>query len=350
MRKLFIFCCLFCLAYIATAQGDVDLLIKQGIALHDKGDAEGAIAKYDAVLQQDPANYEAMYEKALSLMALKKYDDAEDLLKKVLKDSKEPQYRRLSYISYGSLLDYQGAGKKSIKLYDQGIKEFPDSYLLYFNKGVTQAGMNDTKDAIESFQLALRRNPYHASSHNALGRLMAGTNRIPAILSLITFLLIEPTGNRAAENTALLDKLIMRGIREGDGNSITINIDPSTLNRDKKNKEDDFSSAELILSLVAANKTIPDSIGIKTEADRLSYKLQLLFGVISETDKKDKGFFKNFYVPFFTEMKKNELVTIASYLSLRATDKEEITDWLKENKDDVDGFYRWFENYAWAKE
>ena len=52
----------------------------------------------------------------------------------------------------------------------------------------------------------------------------------------------------------------------------------------------------------------------------------------------------------FVEMKKNDLVTIASYIALASTGKEEITKWLKDNKDDVDGFYRWFENYKWVKE
>jgi hypothetical protein len=49
-------------------------------------------------------------------------------------------------------------------------------------------------------------------------------------------------------------------------------------------------------------------------------------------------------------MKKNDLVTIAAHIILSSSKDQTITDWLKENKDDVDGFYRWFENYQWNKE
>ncbi|HKB44741.1 MAG TPA: tetratricopeptide repeat protein, partial [Chitinophagaceae bacterium] len=124
MKQLFI-SLLFTIAFnITRAQGDAKQLIGEGVALHDKGDFKGAIAKYDAALQVDPANSLAMYEKSYSLMALKKHNDAEELLCKILKESKDPDIRKLCYVNYGSLLDFEGKGKKSLKLYEDGIKEF----------------------------------------------------------------------------------------------------------------------------------------------------------------------------------------------------------------------------------
>lgn len=345
MRSLLFTIVIIASAIAATAQ-EADNLIKAGIVLHDKNDLEGAITKYDAALKLEPDNYVAMYEKSLSLMNLKRHDDAEDLLKTILKKCKDPDYRRLSYVNYGTLLDYKGERKKSVKLYEQGIKEFPDSYLLYFNKGVTEAGMNEMADAIESFQHSVQRNPYHASSHNGLGRLVSGDNRISAILSLVSFLLIEPTGKRAEENLVLLNKFMNHGVTRTGEKSTTITLDPSFLDKKKSKKDDDFSSTEFLLSLMAASNEIPDSLGAKTEGNRLSFRLQMLINAIS--DKADeKGFAKSFYVPFLAEMKKNELVTIAAHIMLSSTKDQVVTDWLKENKDDVDGFYRWFENYKW---
>lgn len=325
-----------------------DKLIAEGIALHDKNDPEGAIAKYDAALKLEPANYAAMYEKSLSLMELKRYSESEDLLKTILEDCKDKEYRRLSYVNYGTLLDYQKEPKKSIKVYEKGIKEFPDNYLLYYNKGITQLGVGDEDDAMESFKSAAARNPYHASSHNALARMVAGENRIPAILALLDFLLIESKGKRAQGNLELLNSLIMRGVKKTGEKSTTISIDASILDKKKKKKDDDFSTAEFMLSLLAASNEVPDSLGARTEGDRLSYKLQMLINIIGEEDKEDDGFFKSFYVPFFKEMKKNDLVTIASHIILSSSGDKAIDEWLKENKDDVEGFYRWFENYKWV--
>lgn len=337
---------LFC-SYVFSYAQSPDKLIEEGIALHDNNEFEAAIAKYDAALQADPANYKAMYEKSLSLMSLKKYDESEIILKKLLDECKDNEYRRLSYVNYGTILDYRGDGQKSIKLYEKGIKEFPQSYLLYYNKGITEAGLNEEEDAIKSFKNSARLNPYHASSHNALARMVAGNNRIPAIFALMDFLLIEPNGKRAEENLALLNRLIMHGVERKDEKSVTINIDAALLSKKNKKKEDDFSSAEFMLSLMAASNKVADSLGAKTEADRLSYKLQMLIDLVGEAGK-DKGFFKNFYMPFFREMKKNDLVTIASYIALSSSGDKAIADWLEENKDDVGGFYRWFENYKWV--
>jgi tetratricopeptide (TPR) repeat protein len=220
MKKILILSLLSVIWFVSPAQTDAGRLINEGIALHDKGDLEAAVAKYNAAIQLEPDNYQAQYEKSLSLMSLKKYDEAEEILKKILKDARDPEYRQLAYINYGNIMDYRGEGKKSLKLYDQGIKEFPNGYLLYFNKGVTQAGMGESEDAAETFKLALQRNPYHASSHNGLGRMVSGGNRIAGMLSMFSFLLIESKGKRAEENRVLLNKLLMKGVSRTDSGHV----------------------------------------------------------------------------------------------------------------------------------
>lgn len=340
--------CFFISVLSANGQNEVDQLIKEGIALHDKADYEGAIKKYDEVLALETANYKAMYEKSLSLVNMKQYDAAEVLVRNILKDTKDPEYRRLSYVNYGTLLDYKGEPKKAVNMYEKGIKEFPDSYLLHFNKGITLVGMKEEKEAIESFKMSVKCNPNHASSHNALGRLISSGNRIPAIMAMVCFLIIEPKGSRAEDNVKFLNRLLMRGITRNNDSNVTITLDPSLFDKKKKKQDDDFSSAEMILSLLASSNEIPDSLGAKTEADRLSYRLQTLTNMLEE-DKKGKGFFKEFYVPFFQSIKKNELFTIVANIALASSKDSAITEWIKENKDDIDGFYRWWENYEWPK-
>src|SRR6187551_2596988 len=43
--------------------------IKEGVALHDKGDYDGAIRKYQEVLAENPASIEAIYELGYAYMA-----------------------------------------------------------------------------------------------------------------------------------------------------------------------------------------------------------------------------------------------------------------------------------------
>lgn len=347
MKQIIISFLLVIVSHLSFSQGEADQLVKEGVSLHKNGDYAAAIAKFDAAIQLQPGNGEAMYEKSLSLVALKRYDEAIDLLSKILKESKDPDIRRLSYVNYGTVLDYKGEKKRSLKVYEEGIKEFPQSYLLYFNKGITEVGLGYTDDAISSFKHSVRRNPMHASSHHALGIMLGDKNRIPGVLSAFSFLLIEPEGKRAEQNLDMLNKLIMRGISRKDDKNVTISLDVSELDK-KKSKEDDFSSAELMLSLLAAH--VPDSLKTKTDADRMSYQIQTLITIIDETDKKDKGFYKNFYVPFFVDMKKNDLITTACYIAMTSSGMDSIINWQKENKDKVDNFFGWLDKYKWPEE
>lgn len=343
MKKVIISFLLVIFSHLAFGQVDTNQLISDGKALHRQKDYKGAIAKYDAILMEQPNHEQATYEKSYSLMELKQYDEALKIIKKLLKVAKEPQIRRLSYVNYGTILDYQGDKKNAIKKYEEGIKEFPQSYLLYFNKGITEIGMGNADDATSSFKNSVRRNPMHASSHNALGILVGEKNRIPGIFSKFCFLLIEPEGNRAKLNLDQLDKLIMKGVSRQDDKNVTISLDPSVLDK-KKSKEDDFSSAELMLSLLAAS--VPDSL--KTDADKMSHQLTTLIAIIDETNKKDKGFYKNFYVPFFVELKKKDFVTTACYVALTSSGKDDILGWQQKNKQKLTDFFDWFLGYKWA--
>jgi tetratricopeptide (TPR) repeat protein len=49
------------------------LLIKEGVALHDRGDYDGAIAKYEEVLKDNPNNVLALYEQSYSYSMKKDY-------------------------------------------------------------------------------------------------------------------------------------------------------------------------------------------------------------------------------------------------------------------------------------
>ncbi|MFT3701902.1 MAG: tetratricopeptide repeat protein [Agriterribacter sp.] len=349
IARFFLTILFFTIVHFAKAQ-DIQQLIDEGIALHDKGEYVNAIKKYDEVLKLDAANCTALYEKSYSLMALKKYDESEKLVKQVLDDCKDADNRRMAFVNYGTLLDYKGDAKGALKIYEKGIKEFPDSYLLYFNKGITQGSKGDNEEAIKSYQKAIQLNPFHASSHNALARMEVGKSRVKAMIGLFTFLLIEPEGARAKQNLQLFDKLFMQGINQKDEKNTVISIDAALLDPKRKTKEDDFSSLELILSFLGADNKTPDTLGFNTDGERLSYKMQLFFNGLSTTTKDSKGFYTNFYVPFLTEMKEKDFVTTACYIALASAEKDETFLWLDQNKEKVKTFNEWFEQYKWYKE
>jgi tetratricopeptide (TPR) repeat protein len=64
---------LFAVTVFSQRNEEVKKIVNEGIELHDKGDYEGAIKKYDEAIQIDPNDFDANYEKSYSLHAAKIY-------------------------------------------------------------------------------------------------------------------------------------------------------------------------------------------------------------------------------------------------------------------------------------
>ncbi|HEX2629317.1 MAG TPA: tetratricopeptide repeat protein [Chitinophagaceae bacterium] len=330
----------------AQEESKADSLVTEGITLHDKRDYDGAIAKYDAAIQLDPAHHLAIYEKSLSLMSLKKYEEAGELLRQVIKESKDKKIRLSAFVNYVTALDLLDLPGESVKIYDQGIKEFPEYYLLPFNKGVTLLGLKKTEEAADCFKKSVRLNPNHGSSHNVLGRMTISNNRIAGLMALFTFLLVEPGTQRAKDNRELLEQQLMKGVSQKDDKTIEISVDASSLKKDKS-KEDDFGPANLALSMTAAlSRSKQDSVK-KNDAEVLLDRMGTIIAIIDETKNSKKGFFTTFYVPMLVALKGTDHFKTSCYIALATAGNEEVNAWLKANEDKVAAFFSWFKAYKW---
>ena len=109
MKKIILSIFLFVFTAVAIAQTDADQTINEGIGLHDKGEYESAIRKYDEVLKNDPGNARALYEKSYSLFHMKKYEECEVLCKQLLQGK---LYKKEVYVQYGNLLDMTNRQKE----------------------------------------------------------------------------------------------------------------------------------------------------------------------------------------------------------------------------------------------
>lgn len=349
MRKLILgFCALLFLSTgFAQRNADVKRLVDEGIVLHDNGDYEGAIKKYDEAIKIDATDYDANYEKSLSLLSAKKYDECIALSNEIIDKFKDNPNLRQVYSNLGSALDDAGRQDEAIKAYDRGLKKFPGYYLLYFNRGLTYMRMKEYKDALESYEGALKDNGLHPSSNYYTGMILQNDNRIPALLAYATFLAIEPKSERSKKAFDAIQEIVYRGIKT-DGDKTTINISMDMLDHKKKKKaENDFSEIEFTFTLLGGmdNSKGVDSVA-KTAADKFDLKLQLLINSLQTNQKGSKGFYWEHYVPFYIELKKKNYTNILSHLIYYASDKESQV-WANLNSEKVDQFYKWLRAYQW---
>ena len=104
--------------------------IEQGIALHDKGDFDGALDQYKKAVKIEKDDPLLNYEMASTYFAMKNYEKAIEHCDIVIL-TKSPNSEH-AYVIKGSAYDMMGKPKDAIATYKKGVRDYPKNYLLYF--------------------------------------------------------------------------------------------------------------------------------------------------------------------------------------------------------------------------
>ena len=353
-KKLILFFSFACTLSFGQEMIGADDLVTEGVAYYDKGDYEGAIKRYDKALAQDKDNLRALIEKGLTLLALKKYDEAIEYSEKAIKAHPGMPSLKTAYLIYGNALDELKKTDKSIEIYEEAIKQFPDFYMLHFNKAVALSSVKKNDEAMLCLQKSAWLNPRHAGTQNAIGLLsITGNKKIPAILAYSRFLAIEPETDRSKQNLKNLKKAIQGNVEVTGKKSVTINSTADALSlgdttADGKPKENDFGMAELILMLQTATD-IEKKNKKKTEVENFIRKFETLCASLKEGQEKNYGFFWEYYVPYFIEMNEKNLIEPFAYI-IYATDPDpSVLKWLKKNEELTTKFFQWSKTFEWKQ-
>lgn len=352
MKKVILLLVFYSIGNVSFAQNkeEAEKLVDEGITYHDKGDYDSALAKYDKALEIDRNNLYALSEKAITFVYLQKFEEAIEFCEKALHTHRGDEGLRTVYVTYGNSLDALKKSSKAIKIYEDGIKQFPDYYQLYFNKEITFVNIKKEEDAITSFQQALLINPLHGSSHNAIARLQHINNKkMPVLLAYCRFLAVEPEGKRAKENLANVQNLLKGNAQRTGKKAITININSDLFNDSKskdKVKENDFSKVDFVLTLIEA-LDYDEKFKDETAVARFVRKFDSLCASLKENKKDNFGFYWEYYAPYFIQMQSKELTKTFAYLVFSTSGDSEVSEWLKTHKDEIETFLDWSNSFIW---
>lgn len=339
MKKIQLLLIVVLLAQLGFSQTNTEQLINQGMKYHDAGDYELAIRKYEQALNVNKYNPVVHYEMALTYFEMKKYDEAIEHADVVLKS--EAQDSHLSaYIIKGSSLDMLGKTKKSIKVFEKGIKETGGHYLLYFNMGVDYFKIEEIDKAEECFIKAIYDNPNHASSHYLLAVINGNSNKkVPTLLGYYYFLMLEQNSQRSQNAYKSLMHLLVGNVNRKEDSTININL----VLGDDKDDVNSFSAAEMTLSLsVAANYTEENKDLF--EIEKFQKNTDTFFSVLSELrTEENSGIYWDFYVPFFTKLKNSDHFEFFCHL-VSYTKNEEEQQWVKAHQEEFKAFMEWLQN------
>lgn len=330
----------------ATPTDSQKQLIREGIALHDKGDYDGAISRYQAVLRESPDNVQALYEMSFSYFVKK------DFQKSIEAGYKAAEYKSdllgTIYTQLGSSFDELGEPKKAVEIYKAGIKLEPTNFLLHYNLAITYRGTGQLDDARAAVKKAAILNPAHPSSQLLLSGLFEnGGYKTPALLAACRFLILEPRSTRSDSALRLVRTTMQAGVSTGkDPNRISISIDPSPQKKD----EGDFGSIDMFMGLAKAANYIEKNKD-KTEMELLADNFGSLIAFLSESpNKSDQSKFTwKYYVPYFIEMKNKGHLEAFTYYTNQRSNIAGVNDWLEQNQPKTVAFLVWSKNYQWPK-
>jgi tetratricopeptide (TPR) repeat protein len=325
-----------------SAASPVSVLIREGMTLHDKGDYDGAVAKYREALKAQPGNDVAWHELAYSLFRKKEFPNALDAAEAGVKLN--GRAAALLYMMIGNIQDNLGSLDKAVAAYEAGIHEDPKIALLHFNRGVTLLRLKRQDDARRAFQRSILLDPDHASSHFLLGYVyLKSRYRVPALLALARFLVLEPDSQRS---DVAVDEIagIFSGSATADPKNkrnITLTVPPG-LPKD----EGDFFVEDTSMSILDA--ITADQRSARNESGRLHLKALIAMLVIGKNNKRaSTGFAQEYYVPYFNAMENAKMLENFSYFAFQKFHLTEGEMWLKKHPDAVSELQNWSKQYRW---
>ncbi len=317
----------------------VQTLTDKGNTLFDDGKYIDAIVEYQHALYIDSNAPGPNLEMANTYLALKKYQKAIDYCDKIIRLNTSCVDQ--AYMDKGSALDMMNELDAAIQTYKEGIKKYPDNYLLLYNAAFTYFRVNKFDEAAYYSARAVSANPKHASSHLMLANSMYQLRKRPqSVMALYYFLLLEPNSKRSVGALQLLNRQRQAGVSKEGENKIAINIP-------EKDVHDEFGTVDMIHSCVQALKD-GDKNKDKTEEQLFYENTELLFKALDETKEKDrsKSVWWETYIPVFHDLLLSENTEAFCYSICAPQNNDLVDKWLTGHKDEVEKFAKWREKYA----
>jgi tetratricopeptide (TPR) repeat protein len=331
----------------APSTAEQDQALRAGAALHDQGKFDEAIARYQQVLAQNPANMTALYELAFSYSARDDYQKALDTARRgiVFKSEQLP----LFYDLIGSSLDSMGRPAQAIEAYKKGVEYVPRAANLYYNMAVTYyESLKNPDEARRALEKAIGIEPTNADTELLLGQIFESTGyRTPAFFALSKFLIIRPSGEGTLQGYGVWRRLLRAGMEAVRGTARGSAAAPAAQPAGKSD-EGNFADIDrqFALSQVAAQAAMDQG---RSEIDALVAQVDSILSRIAAHQPRDdrSSFVWTHYAPYFIELKEKNFVQPFVYWISQRAPVPGVREWLEANQGRVREYLDWTRQYTW---
>ncbi len=131
--------------------GGLEEFLEKGNVAFEEGNLGEALSNYDRVLEVDPGNQSAVYNKALCLNEAERYEEALEYFSKILENSSgDPDV----WDERGKSLSQLGRKKEAIESFDKALSLDPNSLDAAVNKALAYKSIGEFGNSLESFRYA----------------------------------------------------------------------------------------------------------------------------------------------------------------------------------------------------
>ena len=311
---------------------------QEAVTLMDNGKVDESIKLLKEAQTLDPDNYNYIYELAYAYYLKQDYKLACQLLEqnKNHKDVNERLYQLL-----GNSYDMLGESTKALAAYDEGLQKFPNSGMMYLEKGNVYWGKQDFNKALPFYEKGIEVDPKFSSNYYRATRIYcSSTEEVWGMIYGEIFMNLERNSKRTAEISKLLYDTYKSQIKFTGKNSFSVSFSQNatiTIN--------DLSDT--------SNIKLPYGVGVYEPTLSMSILTEKVID-INSLDRIRKSFVELYYkngngikYPNALFDYQNKVLQAGhmeayNHWILMKGDEEGFTKWQTSNKDKWDAFVKWF--------
>lgn len=336
MRKILLIIILFAMAGKTFCQDQENLAstLKIAVNLSDEGKFKESNDKLITLLQKDYMKDLVSYNLSVNYFKLKDYAKAQKYAQSVMDMNSD--YSLHASVILGKCLNISKKYAEERKAYDRAAQKFPNEYLPHYCKAKSYADEKKTNEAYLSYIEAIKRYNFGADLHFDLAQTLYNDELyIHSALAYCFFMLTEP---KSARTALAINKL-----------TTIMNVnDADRIIAQKTAKQADPKDEDLISSLLFINGLqkiqIPQN-QILPSAEPFIKNLKSLLKDVSESITERNGFYEEFYVKFFDNMLKDNMIDEYLYFVLNAQ-YDDIQDIIPNmTRDRLIHFADWLQKY-----
>ncbi len=331
-------------SHICLGQSNKDKALSKGkeaITLMDNGQIDESIKLLEEAQKLDPSKFDYPYEIAYANYLKEDYKKTIKILENN-KNHKDVTDRLFQLL--GNSYDVIGNSVKAIEIYDEGLKKFPNSGVLYLEKGNVYWVKKEYSKAITFYEKGIEVDPKFPSNYYRAAKIYCNsTEEVWGMIYGEIFMNLERNSNRTSEISKLLYDTYKTEIKIVNDTSMVVSFcKQMAINIDAINDPNKFKLPfcmiyePILLMAVTPEKSIDINSLDKIRGRFIDTYFK------NDNDKK----YPNILFNYQKKLKDENHLEAYNHWILMKGDEKAFNQWISDNNEKWERFVKWFNNNA----